>query len=105
PVGNAAGIVPELPRRGVRPDIPTDQTSAHDPLNGYLPKGWSLGEWREKRESDPKTVEKAARRSMREHVEAMVAFWNDGRPTLDYGNNMRQVAKDAGFDKAFACPA
>ncbi|RWM91042.1 MAG: urocanate hydratase [Mesorhizobium sp.] len=103
-VGNTAEIVPELVRRGVRPDLVTDQTSAHDPLNGYLPKGWSLAEWREKRTSDPKAVEKAARASMREHVEAMVAFWNAGVPTLDYGNNIRQVAKEEGFDNAFAFP-
>ncbi|CAH2402259.1 urocanate hydratase [Mesorhizobium escarrei] len=103
-VGNTADIVPELVRRGVRPDLVTDQTSAHDPINGYLPKGWSLAEWREKRASDPKAVEKAARASMREHVEAMVAFWNAGVPTLDYGNNIRQVAKEEGFDNAFAFP-
>ncbi|WP_159592665.1 urocanate hydratase [Chelativorans xinjiangense] len=103
-LGNAAEIVPELVRRGVRPDIVTDQTSAHDPLNGYLPKGWSLAEWRQKRESDPKAVEKAARASMREHVEAMVAFWNRGVPTVDYGNNIRQVAQDEGFENAFAFP-
>ncbi|MER9074602.1 urocanate hydratase [Mesorhizobium sp. M0904] len=103
-VGNTADILPELVRRGVRPDIVTDQTSAHDPLNGYLPKGWSLAEWREKRTSDPKAVERAARASMREHVEAMVAFWNAGVPTLDYGNNIRQVAKEEGFENAFAFP-
>ncbi|MFK0688670.1 urocanate hydratase [Mesorhizobium sp. IMUNJ 23033] len=103
-VGNTADIVPELVRRGVRPDMVTDQTSAHDPLNGYLPKGWTLAEWREKRTSDPKAVEKAARSSMREHVEAMVAFWNAGVPTLDYGNNIRQVAKEEGFENAFAFP-
>jgi urocanate hydratase len=103
-LGNAAEIVPELFRLGVRPDMVTDQTSAHDPLNGYLPKGWSMAEWREKRVSDPKAVEKAARVSMREHVEAMVAFWNAGVPTLDYGNNIRQVAKDEGFENAFAFP-
>jgi len=103
-LGNAAEIVPELFRRGVRPDILTDQTSAHDPINGYLPKGWSLAEWREKRETDPKAVEAAARASMREHVEAMVAFWEAGVPTLDYGNNIRQMAKEEGFEKAFAFP-
>ena len=103
-LGNAADIVPELVRRGVRPDMVTDQTSAHDPVNGYLPKGWSLAEWRDKRESDPKAVEKAARASMREHVEAMVAYWNMGVPTLDYGNNIRQVAKEEGFENAFAFP-
>jgi urocanate hydratase len=103
-LGNAAEIVPELVRRGVRPDMVTDQTSAHDPINGYLPKGWSLAEWRAKRESDPQAVEKAARASMREHVEAMVAFWNQGVPTLDYGNNIRQVALEEGLENAFAFP-
>ncbi|RWL81782.1 MAG: urocanate hydratase [Mesorhizobium sp.] len=103
-LGNAAEIVPEMFKRGIRPDILTDQTSAHDPINGYLPKGWTMAEWREKRISDPKAVEKAARASMREHVEAMVAFWNAGVPTLDYGNNIRQVAKDEGFENAFAFP-
>ncbi len=103
-LGNAADIFPELVRRGVHPDIVTDQTSAHDPVNGYLPKGWSLDEWREKRERDPKAVEKAARASMYEHVEAMVAFWNRGVPTLDYGNNIRQVALEEGLENAFAFP-
>ncbi|MER9642619.1 urocanate hydratase [Mesorhizobium sp. M0239] len=103
-LGNTAEIVPEMFRRGIRPDMVTDQTSAHDPINGYLPKGWTMAEWREKRVSDPKEVEKAARASMREHVEAMVAFWNAGVPTLDYGNNIRQVAKEEGFDNAFAFP-
>ncbi|ESZ27604.1 urocanate hydratase [Mesorhizobium sp. L2C084A000] len=103
-LGNTADIVPEMFRRGIRPDMVTDQTSAHDPINGYLPKGWTMAEWREKRVSDPKEVEKAARASMREHVEAMVAFWNAGVPTLDYGNNIRQVAKEEGFENAFAFP-
>ncbi|WP_022728840.1 urocanate hydratase [Fodinicurvata sediminis] len=103
-LGNAADIFPELVRRGVHPDMVTDQTSAHDPVNGYLPKGWSMGEWREKRERDPKAVEKAARASMKEHVAAMVDFWNAGVPTLDYGNNIRQVAKDEGLENAFAFP-
>ncbi|MER8981701.1 urocanate hydratase [Mesorhizobium sp. M0870] len=103
-LGNTADIVPEMFRRGIRPDMVTDQTSAHDPINGYLPKGWTMAEWREKRVSDPKAVEKAARASMREHVEAMVALWNAGVPTLDYGNNIRQVAKEEGFENAFAFP-
>ncbi|RVB98990.1 urocanate hydratase [Mesorhizobium sp. M7A.F.Ca.AU.002.06.1.1] len=103
-LGNTAEIAPEMFRRGIRPDMVTDQTSAHDPINGYLPKGWTMAEWREKRVSDPKAVEKAARASMREHVEAMVAFWNAGVPTLDYGNNIRQVAKEEGFENAFAFP-
>ncbi|MFC3614996.1 urocanate hydratase [Lutimaribacter marinistellae] len=103
-LGNAADVFTEIRRRGVRPDIVTDQTSAHDPVNGYLPQGWTMAEWREKRESDPKAVEKAARASMRVHVEAMVGFWNDGVPTLDYGNNIRQVAKEEGLENAFAFP-
>ena len=103
-LGNAAEVLPELVRRGVRPDLVTDQTSAHDPVHGYLPLGWSLAQWREKQESDPKAVEAAARPSMRTHVEAMLAFWNQGIPTVDYGNNIRQVAFDEGLAEAFAFP-
>ena len=103
-LGNAADIFPEIHRRGVRPDIVTDQTSAHDPLNGYLPQGWSLASWRDLRESDPKAVEAASRASMKAHVKAMVDFWNDGVPTLDYGNNIRQVALEEGLENAFAFP-
>ena len=103
-LGNAADIFPELVKRGVRPDIVTDQTSAHDPLNGYLPQGWTLAQWADAKINDPKSVEKAARESMRVQVEAMVDFWNQGVPTLDYGNNIRQVAKDEGFENAFAFP-
>jgi len=102
--GNAADIFPELVRRGVRPDIVTDQTSAHDPINGYLPQGWTLADWRAKRETHPKQVEAAARASMKTHVAAMVDFWNAGVPTLDYGNNIRQVALEEGLDTAFAFP-
>jgi urocanate hydratase len=107
-LGNAADVFPELVKRmkagGARPDIVTDQTSAHDPLNGYLPLGWTVAEAKAKRESDPKAVEKSARASMRVHVAAMVDFWNAGVPTLDYGNNIRQVAKDEGLENAFAFP-
>ncbi|WLR99017.1 urocanate hydratase [Shinella sumterensis] len=103
-LGNAAEILPEMVRRGIRPDMVTDQTSAHDPINGYLPKSWTMAEWKAKRESDPKAVEKAARASMREHVEAMIAFQDRGIPTFDYGNNIRQVAKDEGLENAFAFP-
>ena len=103
-LGNAADVFPELFKRGVRPDMVTDQTSAHDPLNGYLPQGWTLAEWKAKRESDPKAVEKAARASMKTHVAAMVDFWNAGVPTLDYGNNIRQVALEEGLENAFAFP-
>jgi urocanate hydratase len=102
--GNAAEIFPELVRRGVRPDIVTDQTSAHDPINGYLPLGWTLAEWKEKRISNPKEVEKAARASMRIQVQAMLDFWDQGIPTLDYGNNIRQVALQEGLKEAFNFP-
>jgi urocanate hydratase len=103
-LGNAAEIFPELVRRGVKPDVVTDQTSAHDPINGYLPKGWSLNDWQAKRESDPKAVEHAAKRSMVDHVSAMLAFHRMGVPTLDYGNNIRQMAKDEGLADAFDFP-
>ena len=103
-LGNAADIFPELVKRGVRPDIVTDQTSAHDPINGYLPQGWTMAQWQNKRESDPKGVELAARASMKTHVKAMVDFWNAGVPTLDYGNNIRQVALEEGLENAFAFP-
>lgn len=103
-LGNAADIFPELVKRGVRPDIVTDQTSAHDPINGYLPQGWTMAQWRNKREVDPRGVELAARASMKIHVEAMVDFWNAGVPTLDYGNNIRQVALEEGLENAFAFP-
>lgn len=103
-IGNAADVFPELVTRGVKPDIVTDQTSAHDPLHGYLPQGWNVAEWLEKQESDPKAVEKAARASMKVQVEAMVEFWNQGIPTLDYGNNIRQVAQEEGLENAFAFP-
>ena len=103
-IGNAADVFPELVTRGVRPDMVTDQTSAHDPIHGYLPQGWGIAEWRAKQETDPKAVEKAARASMKIQVAAMVDFWNAGVPTLDYGNNIRQVAQEEGLENAFAFP-
>ncbi|MBB4265367.1 urocanate hydratase [Roseospira visakhapatnamensis] len=103
-LGNAADVFPALVARGVRPDLVTDQTSAHDPINGYLPKGWTLGAWRDTRESDPAAVERAARASMKDHVAAMVAFHEAGVPTLDYGNNIRQMALEEGLESAFAFP-
>jgi urocanate hydratase len=107
-IGNAAEIFPELLKRmqdgGPRPDIVTDQTSAHDPFHGYLPKGWSVAEWREKQESAPEEVNRAARASMKDHVAAMVGFWEAGVPVLDYGNNIRQMAKEEGLGTAFAFP-
>jgi urocanate hydratase len=103
-LGNAAEVLPELLKRGVRPDAVTDQTSAHDPVNGYLPAGWTLEQWDRLRESDPRAVEAAARRSMATHVEAMLAFQKLGIPVFDYGNNIRQVALDEGVKDAFAFP-
>ncbi|WP_432284066.1 urocanate hydratase [Aminobacter sp. BA135] len=103
-LGNAAEILPELVKRGVKPDAVTDQTSAHDPVNGYLPIGWTVAEWEEKRERDPKAVEKAARASMAVHVRAMLDFHKMGIPTVDYGNNIRQVAKEEGVENAFDFP-
>ena len=103
-LGNAAEILPELLRRGVRPDAVTDQTSAHDPINGYLPKGWTVDEWDAKRERDPKAVEAAARASMAGHVRAMLEFAKLGIPTVDYGNNIRQMAKEEGVANAFDFP-
>lgn len=103
-IGNAADVFPEIYKRGVRPDIVTDQTSAHDPVNGYLPQGWSVAEWRAKAETAPKEVEAAARASMKVQVAAMVEFWNAGVPTLDYGNNIRQMAFEEGLKHAFAFP-
>ena len=103
-LGNAVEVLPELLRRGVRPDAVTDQTSAHDPVNGYLPAGWTLEQWDRLRESDPRAVETAARQSMAKHVEAMLAFQRLGIPVFDYGNNIRQVALDEGVKDAFAFP-
>ncbi|SFS02597.1 urocanate hydratase [Dyella sp. OK004] len=103
-LGNAADVLPELVRRGVRPDAVTDQTSAHDPVNGYLPSGWTVEQWFERRKIDPAGTAKAAKQSMRTHVEAMLAFHAQGIPTFDYGNNIRQMAKDEGLANAFAFP-
>ena len=108
-LGNAADIFPELAKRAkndpkARPDIVTDQTSAHDVVNGYLPQGWTVAEWKEKRETSPKEIEAAARKSIKVHVQAMLDFWNAGVPTLDYGNNIRQVAKEEGLENAFDFP-
>jgi urocanate hydratase len=103
-LGNAAELLPELVKREVRPDAVTDQTSAHDPANGYLPIGWTVDEWFERRESDPDAVVAAAVKSMAVHVRAMLAFHAAGVPTFDYGNNIRQVALDEGVDNAFDFP-
>ena len=103
-LGNAAEVFPDLVRRGVVPDIVTDQTSAHDPANGYLPAGWTLAEWAAKRESDPAAVAAAAKRSMVAHVQAMLDFQARGARVLDYGNNIRQMAKEEGLADAFGFP-
>jgi urocanate hydratase len=103
-LGNAAEMLPELVRRGVRPDAVTDQTSAHDPINGYLPAGWTLGDWEARRSSDPKGVERAAKQSIAVHVRAMLELWRRGVPTVDYGNNIRQMAKEMGVADAFDFP-
>jgi urocanate hydratase len=103
-LGNTAEVYPELVRRGVRPDIVTDQTAAHDPLNGYLPAGWTLEQWEKMQARDPAAVERAAKESMAVQVRAMLDFHRAGVPTLDYGNNIRQFAKDTGVDDAFDFP-
>jgi urocanate hydratase len=103
-LGNAVDVFPELVRRGVRPDAVTDQTSAHDPINGYLPKGWTIAQWEQRRESDPKAVDRAARASMAEHVRAMLDFHRMGIPVVDYGNNIRQMAFEEGVADAFDFP-
>ncbi|MFD1787151.1 urocanate hydratase [Sphingomonas floccifaciens] len=103
-LGNAAELLPEIMARGVRPDLLTDQTSAHDPVNGYLPAGWTVERWLATREQNPEAVAEAAKASMARHVKAMLAFQAAGVPTVDYGNNIRQVAKDEGVANAFDFP-
>ena len=103
-LANAADVLPEMVRRGVRPDLVTDQTSAHDLVNGYLPAGWTVAEWEDKRVSDPAAVTAAATKSIVDHVQAMLDFQAMGIPVTDYGNNIRQVAFDAGVKNAFAFP-
>ena len=103
-LANAADVLPEMVKRGVRPDLVTDQTSAHDLVNGYLPAGWTVAEWEDKRVSDPAAVTTAATKSIVDHVQAMLDFQAMGIPVTDYGNNIRQVAFDAGVEKAFDFP-
>ncbi|WP_444998048.1 urocanate hydratase [Aliikangiella sp. IMCC44359] len=103
-LGNAADIFPQLYQQGIRPDLVTDQTSAHDPVNGYLPIGWTVAQWREKAKSDPQQVAKEARQSMAVQVKAMLDFFNEGIPTVDYGNNIRQEAYNEGVTNAFDFP-
>jgi len=103
-LGNAGEVFPELVKRNVQPDAVTDQTSAHDPLNGYLPIGWSVDEWKARRIADPEAVVKAAKQSMAVQVRAMLEFQKRGAPTVDYGNNICQMAKDEGVENAFDFP-
>lgn len=103
-LGNAAEVLPEMVKRGIRPDLVTDQTSAHDLINGYLPIGWTVAEWEDKRVSDPAAVEAAAKASCAVHVQAMLDFQAAGIPVTDYGNNIRQVAFDQGVANAFDFP-
>ena len=103
-LGNAAEILPQLVERGVRPDCVTDQTSAHDPVHGYLPIGWTVEQWLVEQKQHPEKVRDAAKKSMRTHVEAMLAFHKQGIPTVDYGNNIRQMALDEGCANAFDFP-
>jgi urocanate hydratase len=103
-LGNAADVFPEIYRRGIRPDCVTDQTSAHDPVHGYLPKGWTLAEWEAAQTADPKAVTAAAKKSMAVHVRAMLDFHKAGVPTVDYGNNIRQMALEEGVGNAFDFP-
>ncbi|MBY5927309.1 MULTISPECIES: urocanate hydratase [unclassified Halomonas] len=101
---NAADVLPELVKRGVKPDMVTDQTSAHDPLHGYLPAGWTWDEYVARGKSEPEVVVKAAKASMAVHVRAMLEFQKMGVPTFDYGNNIRQMAQEEGVDNAFDFP-
>src|SRR6201996_3962470 len=103
-LGNIVEVLPKLLERGIRPDALTDQTSAHDPVNGYLPEGWSIEQWDERRIGDPKGTAAAASNSMAKHVRALLAFKRMGLPVFDYGNNIRQVAFDAGVTDAFEIP-
>lgn len=103
-LGNAAELLPKMVTDGIKPDLVTDQTSAHDPVNGYLPIGWTVEQWREQAENNPAAVAEAARDSMATHVQAMLDFHAQGIPTVDYGNNIRQEAKDRGVKNAFDFP-
>jgi urocanate hydratase len=103
-LGNVVDVLALMLERGIRPDALTDQTSAHDPVNGYLPQGWTVEQWDERREQDPKGTSAAACRSMAKHVEYLLRYKAMGLPVFDYGNNLRQVAKDAGVARAFDIP-
>ena len=99
-LGNIVDVLERLLERGIEPDALTDQTSAHDPVNGYLPQGWSVEQWDERRESDPRGTSGAALKSMARHVECLLQFKARGLPVFDYGNNLRQMAKNEGVESA-----
>jgi urocanate hydratase len=103
-LGNAADVFAELVRRGITPDVVTDQTSAHDPVRGYLPQGWTLARWRAAQQDDPASIVGPARASMASQVRAMLELQRRGAATFDYGNNLRQQAREAGVADAFAFP-
>jgi len=108
-LGNTADFFPEIVEKSkidprYKPDAVTDQTSAHDPINGYLPQGWTIAEWDDKRARDPKATAEASSKSMAKQVQAMLDFWEMGIPVVDYGNNIRQVAFDQGVANAFDFP-
>ncbi len=103
-LANAADVYPELLKRNEMPDAVTDQTSAHDPLNGYLPIGWTVEQWDERKKSDPKGTIQAAKESIAVQVRAMLEFHHKNIPTFDYGNNIRQMAKETGVENAFDFP-
>jgi urocanate hydratase len=103
-LGNAAEILPQMLKLGIKPDAVTDQTSAHDPAHGYLPIGWTVEKWLEQQDSNKALVTREARKSMAVHVRAMLEFHRLGIPVFDYGNNIRQVAKEEGVDNAFDFP-
>ena len=103
-LGNIVDVLDTLLERGIKPDALTDQTSAHDPVNGYLPQGWSVDEWDERRTADPAGTAAAATASMARHVDCLLRFKRMGLPVFDYGNNIRQVAFDAGVERAFDIP-
>ncbi|STQ91909.1 urocanate hydratase [Iodobacter fluviatilis] len=103
-LGNAADVFAELVARGITPDCVTDQTSAHDPVHGYLPQGWDIAKWREAQKTDPAGVTKAAKQSMAKQVQAMLDLQARGAATVDYGNNIRQMALEEGVTNAFDFP-
>ncbi|MES2352808.1 MAG: urocanate hydratase [Pseudomonadota bacterium] len=103
-LGNAADVFTELAAREITPDVVTDQTSAHDPINGYLPQSWTIEQWRERQQSDPQSIVEPAKQSMTVQVQAMLKLQQRGAATFDYGNNIRQMAKEKGVVNAFDFP-